>query len=215
MRATLRLPKGWTLNDMSPRYRLFRGSLIALGLIFLGFEVHGAQKVPVDGPVIVASNHRRFFDPVFVSMAAPRRLRWMAKKELFAFPFGRFFYFLGTFPVDREGGGRAALRTALNLLTEGRALGIFPEGTRRKEGESSEAKSGAALLAARSGAPVLPVFTGGIPGPVARLRGERFRVYIGDPMTIDNTARGREGYRRAADEILGAIYALSEERLTT
>ncbi len=208
------LPKGWALRDMSPRYRLFRWTLRTLGKIFLGFEVHGAGKVPAEGPLIVAANHRRFFDPVFVSMAVDRRLRWMAKKELFAFPFGRLFYFLGTFPVDRQGGGRAALRTALGFLAEGRALGIFPEGTRRKEGLSVEAKSGAALLAARSGAPVLPVFADKIPGPAARLRGEKFHIYIGDPMTIDNTAKGRKGYRRVADEILRAIYELPGERIS-
>src|SRR5918997_2335382 len=151
---------------MSPRYRLFRGTLRTLGVFFLAFEVHGEEKVPEKGPLLVAANHRRFFDPVFVSMAVPRRVRWMAKKELFTFPFGRFFYFLGTFPVDRQGGGRAALRTALNLLAEGWTLGIFPEGTRRKESVSLEAKSGAALLAARSGAPVLPVFADKIPSPV-------------------------------------------------
>src|SRR5918998_3754298 len=191
---------------MSPRYHLFRWTLRTLGVLTLALEVHGEERVPEKGPLIVAANHRRFFDPVFVSMAVPRRVRWMAKKELFTFPFARFFYFLGTFPVDRQGGGRAALRTALNLLAEERALGIFPEGTRRKEGASLEAKSGTAVIAARSGAPVLPVFAGPIPGPAARLRGEKFRVYVGDPTTIDNTARGREGHRRAADEILRGIF---------
>jgi len=197
---------------MSPRYRLFRWTLRALGALFLGFEAHGAERAPQNGALIVAANHHRFFDPVFVSMAVPRRLRWMAKKELFAFPFGRFFYFLGTFPVDRQGGGRAALRTAQAFLAEGRALGIFPEGTRRKQGASKEAKSGAALLAARSGAPVLPVFVDRVPGPGARLRGEKFHIYIGDPIFVDNTARGREGYKRVADEILRSIYALAEGR---
>jgi 1-acyl-sn-glycerol-3-phosphate acyltransferase len=209
----LALPKGWALNDMSPRYRLFRWIMRALGAFFLGFEVHGTEQVPEKGPVVVVANHSRFFDPVFVSMAVPRRLRWMAKRELFAFPFGRFFYFLGTFPVDRQGGGRAALRTALRLLTEGWALGIFPEGTRRKEGVSPEAKSGAALLAARSGAPVLPVFADRIPGPAARLRGARFHVYVGEPRAISNTTKGRESHRRVADETLRAIYALAEEHL--
>jgi 1-acyl-sn-glycerol-3-phosphate acyltransferase len=204
--------RGLARNDMSPRYRLFRGTLRTLGVLFLAFEVHGEEKVPEKGPLIVAANHRRFFDPVFVSMAVPRRVRWMAKKELFTFPFARFFYFLGTFPVDRQGGGRAALRTALNLLAEERALGIFPEGTRRTEGASPGAKSGTAVIAARSSAPVLPVFADKIPGPAARLRGEKFRVYVGDPMTIDNTTKGREGHRRAADEILRVIYALPEGR---
>jgi 1-acyl-sn-glycerol-3-phosphate acyltransferase len=208
----LALLRGLALNDMSPRYRLFRWVLCTLGMVFLGFEVHGAHRVPEKGPLIVAANHRRFFDPVFVSMSVPRRVRWMAKKELFTFPFGRFFYFLGTFPVDRQGGGRAALRTALRFLAEGRTLGIFPEGTRRKEGVSREAKSGAALLAARSGAPVLPVFADKIPTPAARLRGEKFRVYIGDLMTVENTAKGGKGHRLMADEILRTIYALPEER---
>ena len=207
----LALPKSWAVNDMSPRYRIFRILMIALGELFLGFEVHGMHRVPQKGPLIAAANHCRFFDPVFVSMAVPRRVRWMAKKELFTFPFGRFFYFLGTFPVDRQGGGRAALRTALDLLTEGRTLGIFPEGTRTKEGASVEAKSGAVMLAARTGAPILPVFADKIPGPAARLRGEKFHIYIGEPVTIDKTWRGRETYRRAADEVLCTIYALPEE----
>jgi 1-acyl-sn-glycerol-3-phosphate acyltransferase len=208
----LRLPEGWAQNDMSPRYSIFRLSMMALGAIFLGFEVHGAHRVPPNGPLIAAANHSRFFDPVFVSMAVPRRVRWMAKKELFVFPFGRFFDFLGTFPVDRQRGGRAALRTALQFLAEGRTLGIFPEGTRTKKGISVEAKSGAALLAARSAAPVLPVFAGRIPSPAARLRGEKFHIYIGEPITVDNTDRGGDTYRRATDEILRTIYALPEER---
>ncbi len=206
------LPKGWAHNDMSPRYRLFRQSLIVLGVIFHGFEVHGAERIPDKGPLVVAANHHRFFDPVFVSMAVSRRLRWMAKKELFSFPLRRFFYFIGSFPVDRQGGGRAGLRNALNLLAEGRALGIFPEGTRQKEGEAGEAKTGTVVLALRSGAPVLPVFAGPIPSPAARLRGARFHVYVGDPIYIDNTLRGRQAYREAADEILRVIYALPERR---
>jgi 1-acyl-sn-glycerol-3-phosphate acyltransferase len=205
------LLRGLARNDMSPRYRLFRWVVGTLGAIFLGFEVHGAQRVPEKGPLIVAANHHRFFDPVFVSMAIPRRVRWMAKKELFTFPFGRIFHFLGTFPVDRQGGGRTALRTALGLLAQGRTLGIFPEGTRRKEGVSVEAKSGAALLAGRSGAPVIPVFADKIPTPAARLRGVKFRVYIGEPMTVDITTKGGKGYRLIADEILRTIYALPEE----
>jgi 1-acyl-sn-glycerol-3-phosphate acyltransferase len=203
-------PRGGARNDMSPRYRLFRVLMRALGAIFLGFEVHGAEKVPDKGPLVVAANHRRFFDPVFVSMAVPRRLRWMAKQELFTFPLHRFFYFIGSFPVDRQGGGRAGLRTALNLLSDGRALGIFPEGTRQKEAVAGEAKTGTVVLALRSGAPVLPVFAGPIPPPAARLRGAKFDVYVGDPIPIDNTLRGRQAYREAADEILRVIYALPE-----
>jgi 1-acyl-sn-glycerol-3-phosphate acyltransferase len=197
---------------MSRRYRLFRWTMILLGRVFLGFEAHGAENVPRKGPLVVASNHHRFFDPVFVCMAVPRRLQWMAKKELFRFPMRRFFYFIGSFPVDREGGGRAAIREALKMLAAGWALGIFPEGTRQREHLSGEAKSGAVMLATRSGAQVLPVYVGRIPGPLARLRRkERFSTYIGEPITLDKTIRGGRAYRREADRVLGAIYALPGE----
>jgi 1-acyl-sn-glycerol-3-phosphate acyltransferase len=199
-------------GEMSPRYRLFRWVMLALGRLFLGFEIHGEERVPEKGPLVVAANHHRFFDPVFVSMAVPRRLQWMAKKELFVFPFRKLFFFIGAFPVDREGGGRSALRAALEYLREGWALGMFPEGTRQLEGASGEAKSGVVMIAARGRAPVLPVFVDRVPQPGARLRGERLHVYIGDPITIDNTLRGRMAYREAADRILGTVYALPGQK---
>lgn len=201
-----------TETGMTRRYALFRRVMIALGRFFLGFEIHGAEKVPPKGPLIVAANHHRFFDPVFVCMAVPRRVQWMAKKELFIPPLRRFFFFLGAFPVDREGGGRSALRAALGYLSEGWALGIFPEGTRQKDKTSGEAKSGAVMLAVRSGAEVLPVYIDKVPSPMARLKGEKLKAYIGDPITVDRSKRGRAAYRASAERVLEAIYALPKER---
>ena len=213
MMAALQTPKNRSSPEqMSSRYRLFRALMRLLGRIFLGFAVHGEENMPPKGAVVVAANHTQYLDPVYVCMAVPRRLQWMGKKELFAFPFGAFFYFIGTFPVDREGASRAGLRTALNFLGRGWALGIFPEGTHRAGEGSREAKSGTALLAVRAGAPILPVYVGETPGLRARLRGERLRVYVGHPITVDGTLRGREAYRAAADDVLRAIYALPEER---
>src|SRR3954470_17440683 len=136
-------------RGMSARYRTFRRFMIVLGRLLFGFTVLGTEKVPTDGPLIVASNHRRYADPVLVCVAVPRRVQWMGKKELFVFPFRAFFRFIGTFPVDREGGGRAAIRAALSFLAEGWALGIFPEGTHRGDESSRQAKSGVVVLAAR------------------------------------------------------------------
>ena len=200
-------------KDMSTRYRVFRRFMIALGRLLFGFTVFGAEKVPERGPLVVASNHRRYADPVLVCMAVPRRLQWMGKKELFVFPFERFFYFIGTFPVDREKGGLAALKTSLNFLADGWALGIFPEGTRRKDYDPDHApKSGVGMLAVRGDAPILPVFVGEVPSLLQRLRGGRLRVYIGDPITLDNTTKGGRVYREATSEILREIYGLGGEK---
>jgi 1-acyl-sn-glycerol-3-phosphate acyltransferase len=157
----------------------------------------------------VAANHRRYADPVFVSMAVPRRIQWMAKKQLFVSPFDKFFFFIGAFPVDREKGGRAALRVALDLLAANWALGIFPEGTRRKAYDPEDTpKSGVAMLASRTSAAVLPVFVDRVPNPLERIRGEKLHVYIGDPIDTHNTREGRKGRREIADRVLRAIYDL-------
>jgi 1-acyl-sn-glycerol-3-phosphate acyltransferase len=199
-------------RDMSVRYRLFRGLLIVLSRLLFGFTVVGAEKVPKEGPLILASNHRRYADPVLVCMAVPRRIQWMGKKELFVFPFDKFFYFIGTFPVDRQKGGRVAIRTALSFLKAGWTLGIFPEGTRRKDYDPDHApKSGVGMLASRANAPIFPVFVDEIPGPLQRLRGGKLRIYIGDPITSDNTMSGGRAYKELACEVLREIYDLGQK----
>lgn len=194
-------------DRMSVRYWLFRKVMRFLGSFFFGFTVHGVENVPKSGRLVIAANHSQYADPVLVCMAVPRRMQWMAKKQLFA-GFGQWFFtFIGSFAVDREGGGRTGLRSALAFLSVGWALGIFPEGTHRDDGTAREAKSGAVMLAIRGDAPVLPVHVGKLPSIGARLRGARHHIHIGEPITLDNTLRGGKAYRAAADEVLRAIYA--------
>jgi 1-acyl-sn-glycerol-3-phosphate acyltransferase len=195
-------------GEMTRRYRLFRRAMTLLCRLLFACRVHGGEKVPSDGPLIVASNHSQYADPVLVCVAVPRRLQWMAKKQLFVFPFRKFFEFIGSFPVDREGGGRSAIRAALAFLAEGWALGIFPEGTHR--GTSREAKSGVVVLALRSGASVVPVHVGKLPGPLSRLRGRRLEIFVGEPLHLDPAMRGGAAYRAAADEVMHTIYALPQ-----
>jgi 1-acyl-sn-glycerol-3-phosphate acyltransferase len=197
-----------TRGEISRRYRLFRRAMIMLCRLLFGYTRHGGEGVPSEGPLIVASNHSQYADPVLVCVAVPRRLQWMAKKQLFVFPFRKFFEFIGSFPVDREGGGRAAIRAALAFLAEGWALGIFPEGTHRGSGTSREAKSGVVVLALRSGAPVLPIHVGKLPGPLSRLRGQKLHIFVGEPIQLDPALRGGPAYRAAADEVMHTIYAL-------
>jgi 1-acyl-sn-glycerol-3-phosphate acyltransferase len=196
---------------MSFRYRLFRRAVILVGRVITGLTLHGGENVPAEGPLIVASNHSQYSDPVWVCTAVPRRLQWMAKQELFVFPFGWLFRFIGSFPVDREGGGRSAIRDAIAFLAQGWALGIFPEGTHKGSETERAAKSGVVVFAVRSGAPVLPVYVGKLPGPLARLRGGRHHVYVGEPFEVDQTLRGGAAYRAAAGEIMRAIYDLPDE----
>ena len=195
-------------GEMSPRYRLFRWAMIRLCRLLFGYTLHGGDRVPSEGPLVIASNHGQYADPVLVCVAVPRRVQWMGKKQLFVFPFETFFRFIGTFPVDREGGGRAAIRAALAFLGEGWALGIFPEGTHRGDEGSKDAKSGVVVLAARGGAPVLPVYVGRLPGILGRLRGGRLHIYVGEPVGLDPALRGGAAYRAQAEEIMRAIYAL-------
>jgi 1-acyl-sn-glycerol-3-phosphate acyltransferase len=202
-------------REMSRRYRVFRWVMVRLVRLLLGFTVYGAEKVPEKGPLIVASNHSQYADPVLICMAVPRRIQWMAKREVFVPPLDRFFYFIGAFPVDRQKGGRAALRAALGFLSEGWALGIFPEGGRRKEGASVEEapKSGVAMLASRADAPILPVFVDRVPNFLERLRGHRLHVYVGAPIYWGAASKERRVRREVAGEVLRAIYRLKDERV--
>jgi 1-acyl-sn-glycerol-3-phosphate acyltransferase len=201
-------------REMSLRYRVFRRMLIYLSRLLFGFTVHGAERVPEKGPLIVASNHHQYADPVLVCMAVPRRIQWMAKREVFVPPLDRFFYFIGSFPVDRQKGGRAALRAALDFLSEGWTLGIFPEGSRRKGGAPGEdaPKSGVAMLASRADAPILPIFVDRAPRPLERLQGHKLHVYVGDPIIPDGASKERRVRREVAGEVLRAIYGLKNEK---
>ena len=132
-------------------------------LAFGGVDVQGMRNVPPDGPLIVASNHRSYLDPVILASFLPRRVFHMAKRELFRNSmFARLITYYGAFPVDREGTARAStFRMALRLLSLGGAVVIFPEGGIVNSTAEVEVKEGVATLAAMSRAPVLPVYIAG------------------------------------------------------
>lgn len=132
-------------------------------LAFGGVDVQGMRNVPPGGPLIVASNHRSYLDPVILASFLPRRVFHMAKRELFRNPlFARLITYYGAFPVDREGTARAStFRMALSLLSLGGAVVIFPEGGIVNSTAEVEVKEGVATLAAMSRAPVLPVYIAG------------------------------------------------------
>ena len=130
-----------------PLFRgLFRGSTL------------GLEHVPKDGPLVVASNHGSHLDPPLLGHALGRPVAFMAKAELFAIPLlGAVIRACGAYPVRRGASDREAIRTATAKLEEGWATGVFLDGTRQPNGRVNNPLPGAALLAARSGAPLLPV----------------------------------------------------------
>jgi len=180
-----------------------------------GLEGRGTEHVPARGPVLLIANHSSVLDPPFVGGVSPRQLCFLAKAELFDVPgLGRLIHALNARPVRREGADAAALRVALRVLEQGGALLVFPEGTRGEEGTLRRAKPGAALLAVRSGAPVVPVYVRG--SGRAWPRGRRLPrpakvvVTFGPPLRFERPAEAdkKEYYDTVSREIMAAIARL-------
>ncbi len=171
-------------------------------------RVIDAQRVPADGPLVVASNHISYLDPVALGSACPRPISYMAKVELFAIPvLGPLIEGLEAYPVDRNRGDVAAIKRSVKILQEGRAVGIFPEGGRNLDG-TAVPKTGAVLLASMAGAPLVPAAIGGTRNP--RSLG-RITVVFGEPMEIlrDRKARG-DDLEKWTRELMRRIAALKE-----
>ncbi|MGI9600526.1 MAG: lysophospholipid acyltransferase family protein, partial [Acidimicrobiales bacterium] len=127
--------------------------------LWLDIETEGLANVPTSGPVVLAANHLSFLDSLVLMYETPRRVTMLGKAEYLDSPVtGRLFPAAGMIPVDRTGRGVAwSLRQALDRLADGEAIGVFPEGTRSRNGALAEGHPGVAHLALRSGAPIIPV----------------------------------------------------------
>jgi 1-acyl-sn-glycerol-3-phosphate acyltransferase len=185
----------------------------------------GIENVPREGPAIIASNHLSFADHFFGPLPLPRKVTYLAKAEYFT---GRgvkgllswaFFHGVGQIPVDRTGGkaSERALATGLRVLSAGKLLGIYPEGTRTPDGKLYRGKTGVARLALESGAPVIPCAMVGtfefMPPGVHRPR-LRIRpgVRYGKPLDFARYAGLESDHfvlRAVTDEIMYALMELS------
>ena len=185
----------------------------------------GIENVPREGPAILASNHLSFSDHFFGPLPLPRKVTFLAKAEYFT---GRglkglvskaFFSGVGQIPVDRSGGkaSERALATGLRVLSAGKLLGIYPEGTRSPDGRLYRGKTGVARLAVESGAPVVPcamIDTFQFQPPSTIWPNPRYRpgVRFGEPMDFSRY-HGQEAdaklLRTITDEIMQAIAKLS------
>lgn len=166
------------------------GARLARFLAWAGWRVsvHGAEHVPESGPVILAPNHLGFVDGPLLFGLCPRPVHTLTKREIFAGPVGWVLGWVGQIPIDRDQPSRDALRTLNAVLTDGRVVAIFPEGT-RGAGDFTELRPGLAWFAVRSGAPVVPVVflgsgtRGTTLGSLPRFR-SRMQVVFGEPVRV-------------------------------
>ncbi|CAB4719225.1 MAG: 1-acyl-sn-glycerol-3-phosphate acyltransferase [Actinobacteria bacterium] len=184
-------------------------------------KVKGLRNVPAKGPVIIASNHLSFSDSIFMPLVVPRKVTFLAKSEYFTSPGPKgllkkvTFKALGQVPVDRSGGRRseAALITGLQVLAEGKCLGIYPEGTRSPDGRLYKGRTGIARLAIESGAPVIPVAMSNTDKiqPTGQVIPNLHRVgmIFGEPMYFSGDSSDLQFLRTVTDQIVSKIAEMS------
>jgi 1-acyl-sn-glycerol-3-phosphate acyltransferase len=194
----------------------------ALFKVYFRWQVYNAERVPLEGGVILASNHASFLDPPLVGAGLRRGINYLARENLFRFPvMGWVLRQWQVVPVDRDGGGAAGLRAILDRLLAGGAIILFPEGTRTRDGKLHPARSGIGLTVIKSTAPVVPVRVFGTFEAYGRHLGfprpYRVAVKYGQPMGFEqlraeakvcSKPRLKEIYQQVADEIMAAIAKL-------
>ncbi|MCF8546790.1 MAG: 1-acyl-sn-glycerol-3-phosphate acyltransferase [Microbacteriaceae bacterium] len=186
----------------------------------------GVENVPVSGAAILASNHLSFIDSVFLPLVLRRPVVFLAKSEYFT---GRgfkgwlvrqFFLASGQLPIDRSGGKASedALFTGINVLSEGKLLGIYPEGTRSPDGKIYRGRTGIARMALESGVPVIPVAMIDtekvMPIGVKMPKVQRIGVVFGSPLDFSRFAgyeNDRFVLRAITDEIMHELVGLSSQ----
>ncbi|MEX5632125.1 lysophospholipid acyltransferase family protein [Parafrankia sp. FMc2] len=177
----------------------------------------GWEKVPRDEPLIFAGNHSSWMDGPLVVIEAPRTVRCLVKSEMYKGIVGRLLMFVGQIPVDRGRPDRAALHTALDELSRGGTIGVFPEGT-RGSGEMAAVQHGIAYLAVHGRCRVLPVAcinTGAALPRGARWprRSVKVRVVFGEPFEVEVPANPRS--RRALAAVAEDIRVRLADHLAT
>jgi 1-acyl-sn-glycerol-3-phosphate acyltransferase len=200
-------------------YAFLRGVMRFIVVVYLAglFKVSGRENVPTDGPLIICPNHIGTIDPPLVPAFVPRRDTWsMAKSEYFRNPLiNLLFTSYHAFPVVRHTADRVALRRAFDLLKEGHALIIYPEGTRIDAGVLAQPEPGAGFIAQRCACPVLPVALTGtaecLPKGAKWPRRVPVEVTFGAPFVVLQrraTDDSRISHQEAAEAIMVAIAEL-------
>lgn len=177
--------------------------------IFCPWSCSGAENVP-KGPVVLCGNHTALGDPLYVvcSFLDGEQAHIMAKNEIMSWPLiGWLARKAGVIGVKRGKSDVTAIKESMRVLKDGEKLLLFPEGTRVKDGQKADARTGAAMLATRTGVPILPVYIS------PRKKGERVKVVFGIPYVPEFSGRKAtpEDLHRITDDLMSRIHALGGE----
>jgi 1-acyl-sn-glycerol-3-phosphate acyltransferase len=207
------VPGGGKLPRRSGFYAASWWAARILARILFGLDVRGTEHLPARGGFILAANHVSALDPPILGCSSPRRLAYLAKRELFRMPgFRHLIVALGAFPIHRQTLDRQALEIAKKVLAEGFGLLLFPEGTRIRSGELGQGRPGVSLLAAEAQAPIIPAcIQGTLRLGDALLRRPPILVRFGEPLAPPPQGEGREWrevLRAHTAEVMAAIARL-------
>jgi 1-acyl-sn-glycerol-3-phosphate acyltransferase len=199
-------------------YRFAHAVVLSAFKVIFRVSVRGREHVPRKGAYVVAPSHRSILDIPFTAFITRRRIRFLAKKELFTTRFGRWLFDkLGAIPVDRTGTDRRALRESTAALEAGEPIGVFPEGTRNNGATLGEMHDGASYLAVKLGVPIVPVGIGGSEEILASgkilPRIKKVVVVIGEPITppkAEGTAHRRSDVRALTDTLRAELQTCFE-----
>jgi len=184
--------------------------------IFWRFRKVGAEFIPTKGGVIIASNHAAYVDPPFLGAASSRELYYFAKSELFTNGlFGWLIRKYNAFPITRGSFDRKGISQATELLRKKKALLLFPEGTRSRDGKLMEPKLGVGKIALEAGVPIVPAYFANSKDLLLTfLKRKKLVILFGSPILkswLDKIPRDKEGYKRIGQEIMYRIRMLKEK----
>ena len=186
-------------------YVVVRNVIVGFSKLFWRLSVEGKEHIPATGPFILSPVHRSNIDTPLVAACTSRKVHYMGKQEMWKFKLSAaFFTAMGGFPVNRGAADREALRTCVDYLTRGEPLVIFPEGTRRSGPVVEDMFEGAAYVATKTGAPIVPVGIGGSEGAMPKgakfLKPVKCHLIIGPPLHPEPGEPGKAP-RRAVREL--------------
>jgi 1-acyl-sn-glycerol-3-phosphate acyltransferase len=193
-------------------YRIGRAALLILARVLWRFRSTGGERVPAEGPVLIACNHVSNWDPILVGLGVRREIHFVAKEELFRNLFLRkLIQAYNAMPMRRGVLDRKGLKQATGVLTSGGVLLVFPEGTRSRTGELRKARPGIGFIGGTTGAPVVPAYITGSQNLREAFRRRRgLSVVYGEPMPPARPTT-TDGYRELAERIMAEIAKLKRE----